>query len=125
MKNLCAIFFIYGTRTDISAPDGEQDWGEYTLERSDAMNQAIFSFSDTKGKMELIVRHENSFQVRIWGDVPDEVVESPSPEKFEHQDAIIEFYSRAFTLLNSFILQYRIEPSIIRMSLLNGAQQSC
>jgi hypothetical protein len=108
MKNVCATFYIYGTKTDISAPDGEDDWGKYTLETSNADNQASFVFSDSKGNVELTVRHETSFKIRVWGDVSDDVIDSPNPQRIEHQDAIIEFYNRAFTLLNSFILRYRI-----------------
>jgi hypothetical protein len=108
MRNVCATFYIYGPNTDISAPDREDGWGKYTLEISNAMNQASFEISDSKGKLELTVRHETSFRIRVWGNVPDDVIDSPNPQRLEHQDTIIEFYSRAFALLNSFILRYRV-----------------
>src|SRR5437868_6392379 len=107
MKNICAIFSIYGTKTDVSSPDGEDTWGKYTLEHPTADNQAIFSFTDLQGNLELIIRHETSFMIKVWGEVHDDVIEAPSPQNYEHQNAIIEFYIRAFTVLNNFILRYR------------------
>jgi hypothetical protein len=109
MKNVCAVFSIYDTRTHVAAVDGDDDWGRFTLQLTPpTMNQAIFSFNDGKGDIELIVRHESSFLIKVYGDVADDVIDNPDPENNEHQEAILNFYVRAFDLLNNFILRNRI-----------------
>ena len=108
MKNVCAIFRVYGTSTDISAPE-EDNWGKYTLEQPDSVvNQAIFGFRDKQGRLQLKVNHENSFDIRVWADVQDDLIDMPNPDDYNHQNIIIDFYIRAFTLINAFILRYRI-----------------
>src|SRR5262249_20860290 len=50
-----------------------------------------------------------SFLLLVSANVQDDVIDAPNPANAEHQKAILEFYKRAFSLLNNFLLRYRIK----------------
>jgi hypothetical protein len=82
------------------------DWGKFTSPTT--ANQGIFRFKDSTGDITLVVRHEKSFLLEVSADVEDEVIDRPDPANPAHPKAILEFYKRAFILLNNFLLRYRI-----------------
>jgi hypothetical protein len=105
MKRVCANFIIYDIRTNIHSPVDDGHWGRFTNPGHE--NQALFTLNDDNGEIELIVMHWKAFGIKVFGEVPDEVIDNPDPDNLAHQDAIIDFYVRAFTALNNLISQYR------------------
>jgi hypothetical protein len=108
MKNVRAEFFIRRLKiTNILPPDPiHDDWGRFRHPEHEYWSR--LSFTDNFGLVELVVKDRDMFEVTVYAEVPDEIIEAPDTSDLEHQRVIRRFWIRALTILNNFILRYRV-----------------
>jgi hypothetical protein len=107
MKKVEAHILLYELQTNLEAPDPvTETWGPFASPGDES--KAVFTFDDQKGTVSLIINHNWSISVVVTGTVSDEIMESPNPYEHGHYQPFLEFYIRAFEVVNHFISRFRL-----------------
>ena len=95
MKNVYAEFSIISKSAMIVPPDAIHDrWGKFAHPQREYWG--VFSFDDGEGHVELTVKNSGMFEIRVSGELPDEVIDSSDPSDLDPTRSCAQLLDQGF-----------------------------